>query len=311
MGMNMSTKLSLLLLGFTCTTALIAADLHRATAILLSCSSPQQPARVSDEEAMSKVLKALPVKGGSQSFGSLDAMHEDYIRQFQTAPGFGSSRMFRLPLLNEITMPGYTYTIKLPDLISLENEPVVYRSSEINIVGMNVLTNRATKPHLPKRETTLAEANAIMKLRRGENMVIVKSLVLPVGTPEFSPASPSPLPTSPQPATSVVSRATPRIAPVRPARSVPPAVPLLMQVDNRIPGLLAVGALRAGKACADCHGCEEGTLLGAFSYQLIPRPSTNTPIPFIARNKVGAPIISGQPGIPVVQKPQPPRQQGN
>lgn len=300
-------RLFVLTFGLGCATALLAAELHHLTAMDLSCAGPRTTP-VSDEEAMSKVLKSLPVTGGSQSFGSLDAMHEHYIGQFQTAPGFGSSRMFRLPRLNEIELPGYTYTIKLPDLISLENEPVVYRSSEINIVGMNVLTNRATKPHLPKRETTLAEANAVMKLRRGENMVIVKSLVLPVGMPEFPTTRPSPHPTSPQPATPVVSGAASRIPPVRPASRVPLTVPQPMQMDNRIPGLLAVGALRAGKACADCHGCEEGTLLGAFSYQLIPRPSTNTPIPFIARNKVGAPIVRGQPGIAAVQKPQSSRQ---
>lgn len=40
--------------------------------------------------------------------------------------------------------------------------------------------------------------------------------------------------------------------------------------------LLVVGALRAGANCASCHGCAEGTLLGAFSYVLT-LPATNAP----------------------------------
>ena len=42
---------------------------------------------------------------------------------------------------------------------------------------------------------------------------------------------------------------------------------------NEVAGLLAVGALRARLECAQCHQCKEGTLLGAFSYRLVP---TNT-----------------------------------
>ena len=43
------------------------------------------------------------------------------------------------------------------------------------------------------------------------------------------------------------------------------------QGTNEVTGLLAVGALRARTECAQCHQCKEGTLLGAFSYQLVPK----------------------------------------
>lgn len=43
---------------------------------------------------------------------------------------------------------------------------------------------------------------------------------------------------------------------------------------NRITGLLAVGALRAKAQCAECHQVKEGTLLGAFSYTLVPTNTT-------------------------------------
>ena len=41
------------------------------------------------------------------------------------------------------------------------------------------------------------------------------------------------------------------------------------------PALLVVGALRAKATCARCHECPEGTLLGAFSYTLIPAAAIN------------------------------------
>ena len=36
-------------------------------------------------------------------------------------------------------------------------------------------------------------------------------------------------------------------------------------------GFRVVGALRANVDCAKCHNCAEGTLLGAFSYTLVPK----------------------------------------
>lgn len=37
--------------------------------------------------------------------------------------------------------------------------------------------------------------------------------------------------------------------------------------------LLVLGALRATRDCMKCHECAEGTLLGAFSYTLLPAPA--------------------------------------
>ena len=47
---------------------------------------------------------------------------------------------------------------------------------------------------------------------------------------------------------------------------------------NYVTGVLAVGALRAKAQCAACHQVKEGTLLGAFSYTLVP---TNTVAPSV------------------------------
>ena len=46
---------------------------------------------------------------------------------------------------------------------------------------------------------------------------------------------------------------------------------------DSIPPLLVVGALRAGRDCAACHQCKEGTLLGAFAYSLTPLPVPAAP----------------------------------
>ena len=45
------------------------------------------------------------------------------------------------------------------------------------------------------------------------------------------------------------------------------------------PDLLVFGALRAGKTCAACHQCDQGTLLGAFAFRLAPTamPPDNGP----------------------------------
>lgn len=51
---------------------------------------------------------------------------------------------------------------------------------------------------------------------------------------------------------------------------------------NRVAGLLAVGAMRAGTGCARCHGCAEGALLGAFSYMLVPLSPPRTAPPRLA-----------------------------
>lgn len=48
------------------------------------------------------------------------------------------------------------------------------------------------------------------------------------------------------------------------------------QADGDSSRLVMVGALRAGKSCATCHSVPYGTLLGAFSYELLKEPRTVT-----------------------------------
>jgi hypothetical protein len=173
----------------------------------------------------------LQMEDGGRQFHSFDSMHEEYSRRFQTTPGFGVSRVLRLPKLNELSLPEVTYMIQLPDLISLENEPAVYRSSAFNMISMTQLTNQSARAHMAKRTLTVEEKAALERLRAGEHIAFLPAQV---------------------------------IAP-------PQKEHLLAGTTNLVTGMIAVGALRANSDCARCHGVEEGTLLGAFSYQLIPK----------------------------------------
>ncbi len=44
---------------------------------------------------------------------------------------------------------------------------------------------------------------------------------------------------------------------------------------TEVAGYRAIGAMRAEAACARCHECAVGTLLGAFSYTLFPKPAAD------------------------------------
>ena len=56
----------------------------------------------------------------------------------------------------------------------------------------------------------------------------------------------------------------------------PARVPTGARFFAKADGYRAVGALRANSNCAKCHGCAEGTLLGAFSYTMIPKAAYPT-----------------------------------
>jgi hypothetical protein len=50
------------------------------------------------------------------------------------------------------------------------------------------------------------------------------------------------------------------------------------RANHAAPSLLVVGALRASASCANCHGCDKGALLGAFTYTLKPIDSTSNAV---------------------------------
>ena len=97
----------------------------------------------------------------------LERMHADHVLRFAISPGFGKSRMIRMPQQLFITLAGTSYRVIRPDLIALETKPVAYRNpGEEEVIGMSMLTNRAMKAVLRTRPITKDEANAIMELRQ-------------------------------------------------------------------------------------------------------------------------------------------------
>ena len=160
-------------------------------------------------------------------------MHADHIRLFASSPGFGASRVVRMPRQLSITLAGTSYSVIRPDLIALETKPVAYRNPGLEeVIGMAMLTNRAMKAFLTPRPITKDEANAIMELRQGKDLV---------------------------------QQETVQHVPARPG-----------VIGTEVRAQRVVGALRATAACAKCHEVPVGTLLGAFSYTLVPQPASTS-----------------------------------
>lgn len=104
-------------------------------------------------------------------FDSAEAMHADHFHRFETAPGFGMSRVMVMPRASELTLAYDTYLVPKPDLIALEGKPVAYKSP-IEMISVASLTNRASRARLQTRPLSELETKAIAKLREGRNLVV-------------------------------------------------------------------------------------------------------------------------------------------
>ena len=190
-----------------------------------------------------------------QNFTSLAAAHGSYVRDFASRPGFGSSRMVFLPSQDCVKLDGIVYRFKTPDLIGLENDPVVYqRAGGIENLSVAVMSKKKLRSRLARRPLTTIESNAVVKLRAGNNLVIQRGQV--------------------------------------------EAQMINSQKIGRTDGIHAIASLRATASCAHCHGVKEGTLLGAFSYSLVPTNAQviaiQPPKP-LAGNKRAAPTVLPPP----------------
>jgi len=194
-----------------------------------------QQLQATKESAGAQVRPELP------PFKSLEAMQAEFLRRFEASPGFGLSRVIRpiyLAPTPALVWSGATYPVVPPELVALEDDPIVYAPREHAAFQVGISTNvtrREVRKLFKHRSLTSLETNAVVALREGHDLVIL---------------------------TNRVAAADSRID------LVPSA-----------PELLVFGALRAGKSCATCHQCEQGTLLGAFAYRLSPAavPSDNGP----------------------------------
>ncbi|HEU0010614.1 MAG TPA: hypothetical protein VFT34_12430 [Verrucomicrobiae bacterium] len=185
---------------------------------------PQSLHRTTDPAA-TRVLPEPP------PFKSVEAMQAEFVRRFEASPGFGLSRVIRpifLAPTPSLVWNGAAYRVVPPELVALEDEPIVYAPREHAAFRTGISTNvtrREVRKLFKHRPLSSLETNAVLALREGRDLVVLTNRV-----------------------------------------AVPEAEVELIST----PDLLVFGALRAGKTCAACHQCDEGTLLGAFAYRLAP-----------------------------------------
>jgi hypothetical protein len=197
-------------------------------------------------------------------FQTLGAMQAEFVRRFEESPGFGLSRVVRprfLAPVPALVLNGATYRVVPPELVGLEDEPVVYAPREHGLTYSPAATN-ATRREIRKlfrsRSLSEIETSAVTALRAGRDLVAITNRVV----------------------------AEARVELLSP------------------PDLLVFGPLRAGRTCASCHQCNEGTLLGAFAYTLTPmgRPAdaaTNSPVAtakLVARLTAPTPALARSAG---------------
>jgi hypothetical protein len=157
-----------------------------AVALLAACAA--LAGDVSDTPVTKQPAKARPVAKAKTAIGpallpahgygkperrfdSAEAMHTDHIHRFETAPGFGMSRVMVMPRASELTLAYETYLVPKPDLIALEDKVVAY-NSPIEMISVASLTNRTTRARLQTRPLTELETKAIASLREGRNLVV-------------------------------------------------------------------------------------------------------------------------------------------
>ena len=185
-----------------------------------------QQLQVTRESPGTQVRRELP------PFKSLEAMQAEFVRRFEASPGFGLSRVIRpvyLAPTPALVWDGVNYPVVPPELVALEDDPIVYAPREHAAFQIGISTNvtrREVRKLFKHRPLTSLETNAVLALREGRDLVVLTNRV-----------------------------------------AVPEAH---LELVPSAPDLLVFGALRAGKSCAACHQCEQGTLLGAFAYRLTP-----------------------------------------
>ena len=238
--------------------------LASAAMALAATAAETSPTRIAPQS-----LQLIKNSAGTQvlpeppPFKSIEAMQAEFVRRFEASPGFGLSRVIRpiyLAPTPALVWSGATYRVVPPELVALEDDPIVYAPREHAAFQVGISTNvtrREVRKLFKHRPLTSLETNAVLALREGRDLVVLTNSV---ALPEAQ-----------------------------------------AQLLSSAPDLLVFGALRAGKTCAACHQCEQGTLLGAFAYRLAPAviPSDSDPnSPTLRSNLVArlfAPPLASRP----------------
>lgn len=148
-----------------------AAIVSALTPAALFAQTPAATPQAVQVRLEASVFAGLP-KTPDRNFASLSAAHEAYTQDFASKPGFGSSRIVFLPGQDFVTIDGSVYRFNTPDLIGLENDPVVYqRAGGIQNLSVDVMSKKELRSRLTRRPLTAVESNAIVELRAGKDLV--------------------------------------------------------------------------------------------------------------------------------------------
>lgn len=197
---------------------------------------------------------------------SLDEMHEHYTHAFVQSEGFGMSRIrtFHSPENRLLFTNGSPARVSRLQLIGLMNEePVVYKASWTGL-QRNQLSTYETRP------LKSYEKAAIDRLQQGEPFVWKSPKDLPRQTASDSDNDKATGTRSETDAAGQRQNKFTDLAAFRNGSESPfHADPLVTGVNAKHTGRL-IAALRATESCISCHNVKQGTLLGAFVYDMSP-----------------------------------------
>lgn len=207
----------------------------------------------------------------------LEALHEHQVALFVNSPGFGSARMGllgRFRLANEVSFPvprqpgpeiGEAWSPGEFDPLPREAEAEFLEILGKSVVGFGhsagfgyIKNREAVAGFLPHRFADLPGAPAEYRLERLElvGLLLREDPVAYVSEELPSMEDIGTVPT--RPLDEFESMALPTLR---------QGSDLFSTRTNR--GIRMLGAVRNASRCVDCHGGDEGALLGAFSYRLV------------------------------------------
>jgi hypothetical protein len=163
-------------------TVLITAIVAATATVLLAQSkenprNSSAPKRESREKVLPKFLEeeVIEFRAGldrrARTFTNMEKMHDAYINDFASKPGFGASRVVHLPPQDFFTHHGQTYRFHAPNLIGLEDEPIAYQRPWGEIISVAALSKKESRAMLKRRQLTPEETRAVAELRAGKSLV--------------------------------------------------------------------------------------------------------------------------------------------
>jgi hypothetical protein len=211
-----------------------------AMALAATAAEPSQTAI--GPQSLQIIKEPVGTRGAPEPppFKSVEAMQAEFVRRFEASPGFGLSRVIR--------------PIFLAPTPALVWNGATYRVAPPELVALE----DDSVVYAPREHAALHVGISTNVTRRE-----VRKLF------------------NHRPLTSLETNA---VLALREGRDLVVLTNRVAAPEGQIelistPDLLVFGALRAGKTCAACHQCDQGTLLGAFAYHLAPAvtPPDNSP----------------------------------